>query len=53
MIRDALDSNLEIALLFLKKGAAVRHQILQIAKLRPVNRGIVDLSNNAIPNCEP
>jgi hypothetical protein len=53
MIRDAFDPNLEIALLLLKEGVAVGDQILQITKLGPVNRRIVNLSVNAVSDCEP
>ena len=44
---------LEIALLLLKERAAVGYKILQIAKLRSINRRIVDFGDNPIPNREP
>ena len=53
MIRDALDPDLQIALLLLKERTAVRHQILQIADLWPVNSGIVDFSDDAVPHRKP
>ena len=53
VIGDALDRNLEIALLLVKERTAVGYKILQIANLRPINRRIVDFGDNPIPNREP
>ena len=53
MVRNALHEHSKIPLFLVEEGFAVRDQELQIAKLRPVNGGVVDLRNNAVPDREP
>ncbi len=53
VISDAFRSNGEIAPLFMEKAAAIRDEILQIAKLWTVHGWVIDLCNDPVPDRIP
>src|SRR6185437_14972980 len=53
MIGDALHLDSQIALFLMEESLAVGNEILEIAKLRPVDGRVVDLRDDAVPDGEP
>ena len=53
VVRNAFNHLFEVTLFLVEKGFAVRNEVLKIAELRAVYRGIVDLRDDALPERVP
>lgn len=51
-VREPLHLHRQIPLLFVKEGLPVGYEILQVPKLRSIDRGVIDLCHNAVPHRE-